>query len=497
MRSWLKFSFIIPSILVIALYFFTRFYNLNLIPVFVDEAIYVRWGQVMKNEPTLRFLPLQDGKQPLFMWIEMPMFKVFSDPLVAGRAVSIFAGFGTLLGISTFLYLVTKSRRASLIGAVLYTLVPYTMFFDRMALVDGLLSMFAVWSLILGWQLVKYARLDLAMLLGFTLGFGLLTKSPGFYFLGLQPLLFFSRWPLQWKRLIKFVGLWVVATIIALTMYNVLRLGPNFNLVNSRNSDYVFSFKEILSHPLDPLISNMKRTFSWTSTLFTLPLFVTVFASILFKKHRATIAILLAWAFIPLIFQGSLAKVYTTRYLLFAMPPFLICSAIFFESLISKFKWGTLLFIATLAFITFKLYPLYIDPSKADIPFDMKYGYLQEWTAGYGQKEVAQYLTTQIPSGQKVLVVTEGFFGTLPDGLQIYTQAHPNINVIGSPWPVGEIPPSLVQGSVDHLAFLVVNKSRLQIPLSQMERLKLIASYDKAVRPDGTRESLLFFQLIK
>ncbi|MEK7112149.1 MAG: hypothetical protein AAB875_02375, partial [Patescibacteria group bacterium] len=59
-----------------------RLYNLNLIPVFVDEAIYIRWAQVMRAEPTLRFLPLSDGKQPLFMWLSIPFLKIFSDPLL-------------------------------------------------------------------------------------------------------------------------------------------------------------------------------------------------------------------------------------------------------------------------------------------------------------------------------------------------------------------------------------------------------------------------------
>ncbi|KKU74843.1 MAG: hypothetical protein UX99_C0005G0003 [Candidatus Amesbacteria bacterium GW2011_GWB1_47_26] len=49
-----------------------RFWNLNSLPIFADEAIYVRWSQVMRAESSLRFLPLSDGKQPLFMWLTIP-----------------------------------------------------------------------------------------------------------------------------------------------------------------------------------------------------------------------------------------------------------------------------------------------------------------------------------------------------------------------------------------------------------------------------------------
>ena len=76
-----------------------RLVNLDALPIFADEAIYVRWAQVMRAEATLRFLPLSDGKQPLFMWLVIPFLKIIRDPLFAGRVTSIFAGVGTLVGI--------------------------------------------------------------------------------------------------------------------------------------------------------------------------------------------------------------------------------------------------------------------------------------------------------------------------------------------------------------------------------------------------------------
>src|SRR4030065_1460953 len=99
LKKWWKWEVVLLAVVVLGLYVTTRVYKLTLIPVFVDEAIYVRWAQVMKNEPTLRFLPLQDGKQQLFMWVGVPFFKLFDDPLVAGRMVSVAAGRGTFVGV--------------------------------------------------------------------------------------------------------------------------------------------------------------------------------------------------------------------------------------------------------------------------------------------------------------------------------------------------------------------------------------------------------------
>ena len=81
------------------LYLLTRLINLTNLPVFADEAIYIRWAQVMRSEPSLRFLPLSDGKQPLFMWLIIPALKIFSDPLFAGRMISLGSGLLGLFGV--------------------------------------------------------------------------------------------------------------------------------------------------------------------------------------------------------------------------------------------------------------------------------------------------------------------------------------------------------------------------------------------------------------
>ena len=67
-KKFLNYIFVIFGLVII--FFVTRLVNLTSIPVFGDEAIYLRWSQVIKNVETLRFIPLNDGKQPLFMWLD-------------------------------------------------------------------------------------------------------------------------------------------------------------------------------------------------------------------------------------------------------------------------------------------------------------------------------------------------------------------------------------------------------------------------------------------
>src|SRR3989344_9342987 len=128
MRFIFKYKWgIVVGLAIIALFFLLRLPNLTLQPIFADEAIYIRWAQVMRAEPTLRFLPLSDGKTPLFMWMMIPFFKVFEDPLYAGRFLSVLSGYLTLLG-ALFLGWRFINKKVGLWAAFLIAITPYIVF---------------------------------------------------------------------------------------------------------------------------------------------------------------------------------------------------------------------------------------------------------------------------------------------------------------------------------------------------------------------------------
>ncbi|MBU1070910.1 glycosyltransferase family 39 protein [Patescibacteria group bacterium] len=482
----------------IVAFFVLRLINLNGLPVFVDEAIYIRWAQVMRSEPTLRFLPLQDGKQPLFMWAMIPMFKIFNDPVIAGRVLSVLAGFGTLLGLTTLSFLLFSSLKISLLTALLYAITPYTVFFDRLALVDSMLAMFGIWSLVVGFLYVKKPRLDLAMILGVILGLAFLTKSPAIFFYLWQPILaiFFLK-KTQFGTGFKLLAGWLLAFVISQAIYNILRLGPNFNMVGSRNQDYLFSFSEVLQHPLNPLTGNLKSTLSWIFALLTPPIALSAFLSFSKKETRKKALAILTISITPLIAQALIAKVYTPRYLYFAVLPLIILTSLGLVWISKKVKKQTLLILLVLLFPLITSVFYIFKPAEINMPSRMRHGYLEEWTAGWGQKDFANYLINLSNQGKTIVVGAEGYFGTLPDGLQIYTEGRPNITVIGIGQPAVKIPEALENTSKENLIFLVINKSRNNLKPHDLQRLELIKSYPKPARPDGTQEELQVYQLIK
>src|SRR3990167_2928161 len=240
------------------LYIFTRLFNIMSLPIFTDEAIYVRWAQIAKQDANWRFISLTDGKQPLPIWFMMVALRFIQDPLLAGRVISVGAGFFSLIGMFFLGKEVFRSNKIGLISSALYLVFPMALVYDRMALYDSTVGAFAVWGLYFIVFLVRKIRLDLALILGMVIGGGVLTKTNAFFSIYLLPvsLALFNFAGKDIKgRLIKWVGLAVLATIMAYGFYSILRLSPYFYIITEKNANFVYPLKDWLGHPLIFFIS--------------------------------------------------------------------------------------------------------------------------------------------------------------------------------------------------------------------------------------------------
>ena len=121
----------------VILYFLTRLINLEQLPIFNDEGIYIHWAKVAWHDASWRFISLTDGKQPLQTWGTIPFLKLFpNNALVGGRLFSVATGFMGLTGMITLLFYFF-GKRAAKIGGLLYIFIPYFLFYDRIAMVDS------------------------------------------------------------------------------------------------------------------------------------------------------------------------------------------------------------------------------------------------------------------------------------------------------------------------------------------------------------------------
>ncbi len=471
---------IITVVIIAITAFFTRIINLLNIPIFTDEAIYIRWAQIGLADAAHRYISLTDGKQPLLTWLMYPMLKIFSDPLFAGRIVSVLSGVFTVVGV----YLLGRElfgRKAAVVSSIVYIFSPFALLYDRLALMDSLLSAFGIWSIYLSILLVRKNRLDISLLLGTCAGLGMLTKSSALFYLTLLPfslLLFDFKVEQIKKRLLVWACLSFISFVIAQLMYNSLRLSPWFYIIKQKNYSFIRTYGEFVHKPLEIFFPNLNGLVPILIAGLTLPVLMLVLYAVwraFWQKEKRTIYLFLCFL-IPFLTLAVIGKVIFPRFILFMVMPLLVIAGKItvemYDSL--KKKKAFLLLILTAVFI----YPVYqsvllmFSPVDVSIHQTDRNQLFDNWPAGYGVNEVVSYISEKAKSG-KVVIGTEGTFGLNPAVYEIYLQENPNVEILGF-WPVGEVPKVLLEKAKIYPTYLVF-KEKQDIP--ENWPLKLIAKY--------------------
>lgn len=465
------------------LFFLSRLYSIASLPIFTDEAIYTRWSQIARYDPGWRFISLTDGKQPLFVWITMNMMRFVKDPLLAGRLVSVAAGFITFVGLFFLGKEIFKNTWVGIISSALYLIFPMALVYDRMALYDSMVGTFAVWSLYFQVLLVRRLRLDIALILGMVMGGGVLTKTSGFFSIYLFPfsLLLFNLQPK--KRVIKFlkwVGLAIIATIFAYGYYSILRLFPLFHVIAQKNSVFVYPLNEWIIHPFNFLYGNLGGLLDWFKQYSTWPIIILMICSFFVSlKYTKEKLLLLIWFLIPFVALALFGRVLYPRFIFFMILPLLPLAALTIYKLYTLLS-NKLLFVACcLLLVALALrsdYYILTDFKEAPIPGSDLGQYVNDWPAGGGVKEIISFLQKEASKG-KIYVASEGTFGSLPTyAVEIYLGDNRNIEKRGI-WPVPKtVPDDLMEKAKAIPVYFIFNET--QNPDSSWP-IKLLLRYQK------------------
>lgn len=452
---------LVSLILIVIIFLASRLYQLTSLPIFTDEAIYIRWAQIARDDASWRFISLTDGKQPLFIWIMMIVMRFISDPLFAGRLVSVGTGIATLIGMFFLGREVFKNKWIGIISSFLYLIFPMALVYDRMALYDSMVGTFGVWSLYFTILLIRRLRLDIALILGMVIGGGVLTKSSGFFNIYLLPL---SLIIINWKQnssirsILKWIGLAIISAAIAYMYYSILRLSPFFRIIEEKNALFVYPFNEWIKHPFTFFWGNLSvGQKDWLLTYLTLPVFLTIIASFLFYKQYFREKILLfLWFFLPFLALALFGKVLYPRFIFFMLLSLLPLAAysLFKFLYILKNRLFFLVFTVVISFSLFSDFKILTNFSQAPIPDSDLNQYNNDWPSGGGIKETVEFLDKESKKG-KVYVGTEGTFGLLPSALEIYLHKNNNVKIVGF-WPIdNDLPKELIEASKKMPAYFI------------------------------------------
>ena len=174
-------SWIIPLVLG-AIYLATRLPFLMMIPAFLDEALHVDFAKKALCGNLSSGLML--GK-----WLSIQfyglVFGLLGETLFAARLVPVALGLATMV-LFLIPSLPEQQRRptvAGVVSAVLYILLPYTVFYDRLALVDQTQTVLLALMLFLAFRLLSKPSSAYRIMLAFTLMALPMFKYSGFFLL--------------------------------------------------------------------------------------------------------------------------------------------------------------------------------------------------------------------------------------------------------------------------------------------------------------------------
>lgn len=456
-----KWIYLALVLLVLAVYFALRLTNILALPIFTDEAIYVRWGQIARDDAAWRFISLTDGKQPSFIWAVSAMQSFISEPLLAARLVSVFAGLFTMLGLFMIGRELFKSVRIGVISALLYMVFPMALVYDRMALYDSFLAMFIVWGFYLTALLARTLRLDVALVLGMVIGAGVLTKTSAFFSIYLLP---FSLLLVNFKKgkNLKIIGRWVilsvVVSVLAFIIYNILRLSPFFHIIEEKNALFVYPFGEWLAHPFRFLLGNLTGQFDWVVTYFTIPVFILVLlAPIVDFKFPRQKLILFLWFFVPFFALALFGRTLYPRFIFFMVLFLLPLAAYSLNFLFEKIKNKFLFALLVLLVFSFQIYADFMiitDFGRAPIADPDLGQYSNDWPSGRGVPESVTFFKEEAGKGP-IFIATQGTFGLMPYAYEIYFAGNNNVSTKGF-WPIDpELPQEVVEKASEMPVYFV------------------------------------------
>ncbi len=494
-------------------YFITRIYGLTSLPIFVDEGIHIQWASEMWRGDLGGILrPLLDGKL-LQIWLTALVIPWSLDPLWASRFVTVFFGSLTLWGcyeIGRILF----NKTIGLVSAGLYIICPFVLFYDRMALADGILSAFSTLTLLWSISIIKEPKKEYVWLLGVSIALGILTKIfPGIVLLS-TPLIVWLCLPKRKKTSLwrYFRNVYLLAIGVSLIPICIFFKKTTQIVEKSVLAPTSFDFLQNFS-------SNFKMASEWlwaywTPTVMILGMIGFIMA--LVKKQREAILLLILVLF-PIVVLGGISRIWFPRYILFVTVPFLILASwsathlkSILEAWVMRLPWQyerwqvqitlSLIFFAIIFFPARRIdYYLWTDPSRAPLPRIERIQYIEEWPSGYGVKEAAVYLLQEaVKHPEGIMVVHHEFGDTTNSGLRVYFMKDPAIKVQRLGLNRAESFLSLLELAKNNPTFVLLSRPALserKEDQPDIEQLLSIAKLEKRYPKPGGRRSIEVYRV--
>ncbi len=379
----------------------TRLPQLTRLPVFVDEGAHIFWAQENLGGGWV------DGK-----WLSIVIMAGFVrglplPPLLAARLCAVMLSLGSLLLVIS-IGARLGTRRDGLLAGLVYVLLPYTFFYDRLALTDHSMILFGLIGMLLTLDVLHEYRPGGAILLTLALIAAMLAKLTGMLYaavpiLGVAILIPVQRWRAVIPRILP-------ALIGVAVVYLALRV----------REFAAAQFAEKLTGPAP--LANLEQMAEWAWMLLTPPFAIVAMLATgraALRRQRADTFLLASLTLFVLPYVVGAGVLYP-RYLLPALGPLIVLCGRFLNTIGERIaravparRVRTVALASGLALLA--AWPLTlnaliaVDPASAPLPERVRWQYLTGWPSGTGLDEAVRFIQQQAasePEGVTVLHIS-------------------------------------------------------------------------------------------
>jgi len=404
----------VPIVGLLLLYVLSRTYHLMALPPFLDESEVIQYGQDAYRGNLLT--GADNGRLAAGWWVAL--FQASGDPAawLNRIAVILFSLISVAVVYNTAAHFTARFEPAfaGVLTVILYILMPFSLFHERLGLTDPYTSVFG--ALIL-WFAVRFAvrgRIFDALLAGLMVTAAIIAKATGIMLAVVPAIIFVILIPLSRRRQM-FRGLFAAYAAFALTwvpFYLYLRsLGLNY----FRVATTIVGTNEV-GGVLERVLNNLNQVWMMENAYLSLPfvlLAVIITAYLIARRSRIGLALalcILLPVFGLLVFGTKLSG----RYVMFHLPPLAICVGVGLSILVDDVRRHqrlaspvakaiplTLIAIwAILVALPFAV-AMYSDPARQSIPANDQYEYFEHDASGFGIDQAASYLIAKQAGQQK------------------------------------------------------------------------------------------------
>lgn len=415
---------------------------LRALPIFGDEAIFLRLARVIRSEPSDQlWSPLLAPSAPLHPWLLALSLPASSDPVRSGRLFSVLCG---VLLVPTLAWVAWRlaealtverdriSTATALAAATVVATSPFFVFSDRIARVDSLFALETALAAGLSISLATRASRRSSILFGLLMGTMMLTRQAVSYPLWLLPLAASLLCPPTEERRSVSRGI-LLAIPVALVLWVPMLLARGSTDLMTRIFHISMSRPSLgFADRVELVARNIGIAGAAFWTYLTPPGCVVALAglAIAAATHRRLFWFLAAWEAIVLLPPVLFAGDYFPRYALPGALPLLISGALAVAS--ARIRWGRWFAPALLAVVVvWGLNDVWRGVTDWRrwrlLPVDHTQ-FVSGWSAGYASERAADYLV-EVSRRTPICVILPKISGNPSDALWLRLDKNSNVRL--------------------------------------------------------------------